>query len=39
MEEKTYEYESEYQDVETIFDDDKIDAELGYPEEQEYYEY
>ena len=29
---------TENADVETIFRDDAIDAELGYPEEHEYYE-
>ncbi len=36
MEENTY--ENELAEIETIFDDDAIDAELGYPEEQEYYQ-
>jgi len=31
-------YSDELQNIGVIFDDDAIDAELGYPEDQEYYE-
>ncbi len=36
MFDKAYDYDIE--SIEPIFDDEAIDAELGYPEEHEYYE-
>lgn len=31
-------YSAELHEIEPIFNDDDLDEELGYPEEQEYYE-